>query len=351
MPAHALRQRRSAAATPALWFLPLLALLPAGALSADADANATLVRNFVATDALVDGEQERRIHYNGLTAKETSVVGAPDEDGTRAGVTLRQVTDGSGFLQLIYGAEGELRDCEFVAGRRAAESFLRSFHSDVQRAAGGGRRQHRREAPDAALTNVTFQVLPEGSPLPAEVSSWLNMGRLRAQCRDKHRELRRLARWHRRGGPRQRARADLQLNRRRRDLVDALRVPGTKWCGKGRSAERYTQLGGFNGADRCCRLHDTTCPFYIAAFQTKYGLFNWRINTLMHCTCDERFRTCLKMAGTGAANLVGKLFFNIVQTKCFVLKPKKVCTRFSWWGKCEKYAYRKQAHLRNNVSY
>ncbi|XP_049792173.1 uncharacterized protein LOC126199346 isoform X2 [Schistocerca nitens] len=276
MPAHALRQRRSAAATLALWFLPLLALLPAGALSADADANATLVRNFVATDALVDGEQERRIHYNGLTAKETSVVGAPDEDGTRAGVTLRQVTDGSGFLQLIYGAEGELRDCEFVAGRRAADAFLRSFHSDVQRAAGGGRREHRHETADAAVANVTFQVLPEGSPLPADVSSWLDMGRLRAQCRDKHRELRRLARWHRRGGPRQRARADLQLN---------------------------------------------------------------------------RFRTCLKMAGTGAANLVGKLFFNIVQTKCFVLKPKKVCTRFSWWGKCEKYAYRKQAHLRNNVSY
>ncbi|XP_049951981.1 uncharacterized protein LOC126461788 isoform X2 [Schistocerca serialis cubense] len=276
MPAHALRQRRSAAATLALWFLPLLALLPAGARSADADANATLVRNFVATDALVDGEQERRIHYNGLTAKETSVVGAPDEDGTRAGVTLRQVTDGSGFLQLIYGAEGELHDCEFVAGRPAADAFLRSFHSDVQRAAGGGRREHRHEAADAALANVTFQVLPEGSPLPAEVSSWLDMRRLRAQCRDKHRELRRLARWHRRGGPRQRARADLQLN---------------------------------------------------------------------------RFRTCLKMAGTGAANLVGKLFFNIVQTKCFVLKPKKVCTRFSWWGKCEKYAYRKQAHLRNNVSY
>jgi secretory phospholipase A2 len=41
-------------------------------------------------------------------------------------------------------------------------------------------------------------------------------------------------------------------------------------------------------ADKCCRVHDTACPLYISAFQEKYGLFNWRINTIMHCTCDER---------------------------------------------------------------
>ncbi|GLH10833.1 Uncharacterized protein GBIM_15728 [Gryllus bimaculatus] len=58
-----------------------------------------------------------------------------------------------------------------------------------------------------------------------------------------------------------------------------------------------------------------------------------------------------KMTNTAAANLVGKLFFNVVQTKCFVLKPRKVCLRMSWWGKCEKYGVRKQAHLRNNVPY
>jgi hypothetical protein len=67
------------------------------------------------------------------------------------------------------------------------------------------------------------------------------------------------------------------------------------------------------------------------------------------CVC--RFRTCLKMADTGPANLIGKLFFNIVQTKCFVLKPEKLCVKRSWWGKCLKHAYRKQAYLRDNVPY
>ncbi|KAF4529418.1 hypothetical protein B566_EDAN003512 [Ephemera danica] len=64
-----------------------------------------------------------------------------------------------------------------------------------------------------------------------------------------------------------------------------------------------------------------------------------------------RFRTCLKMAGTGASNLVGKLFFNVVQTKCFVLKNEKVCKKHSWWGKCTKHERRKQAYLRDNLSY
>nr|CAI5821631.1 unnamed protein product [Callosobruchus analis] len=60
---------------------------------------------------------------------------------------------------------------------------------------------------------------------------------------------------------------------------------------------------------------------------------------------------CLKRVGTSDANLVGKLFFNFVQTKCFVLKPKKKCVRSSWWGTCEKHKVVKQAILRDNSAY
>ncbi|CAG9813411.1 unnamed protein product [Phaedon cochleariae] len=63
------------------------------------------------------------------------------------------------------------------------------------------------------------------------------------------------------------------------------------------------------------------------------------------------FRACLKRVRTSDANLVGKLFFNVVQTKCFVLKPKRKCMRTSWWGKCEKYKTFKQAILRDNLPY
>jgi secretory phospholipase A2 len=70
--------------------------------------------------------------------------------------------------------------------------------------------------------------------------------------------------------------------------MDMLRVPGTKWCGKGNVANRFSHLGGFSGADKCCRVHDSACPFYIGAFEEKYGLLNWRVSTIMHCACDER---------------------------------------------------------------
>lgn len=75
---------------------------------------------------------------------------------------------------------------------------------------------------------------------------------------------------------------------------------------------------------------------------------------------SNRFRTCLKMADSGDANIVGKLFFNFMQIKCFVLvscrtsgffflslvsyhlshfliltrihqKPEKTCILHSYW--------------------
>lgn len=67
-----------------------------------------------------------------------------------------------------------------------------------------------------------------------------------------------------------------------------MRVPGTKWCGKGFSATSYEQLGSFSRVDRCCRHHDMGCRNYIGALEEKYGLFNWRVNTIMHCSCDRR---------------------------------------------------------------
>lgn len=81
-------------------------------------------------------------------------------------------------------------------------------------------------------------------------------------------------------------------NRTRRELF---MIPGTQWCGRGHRATKYTNLGGFGMADACCRKHDTACPFYIPAFETRYGVFNWRISSMMHCACDERLVKLLNM--------------------------------------------------------
>ena len=84
--------------------------------------------------------------------------------------------------------------------------------------------------------------------------------------------------------------------------------------------------------------------------ETKWGLTNVRPHTVMHCSCDERstftfeyrqinlltcrFRNCLKLAGTQAANIVGNLFFNMINIPCFVFSKEPVCTARTWWGQC-----------------
>eukprot|EP00092_Neocalanus_flemingeri_P092349 GFUD01117218.1.p1 GENE.GFUD01117218.1~~GFUD01117218.1.p1 ORF type:complete len:137 (-),score=27.94 GFUD01117218.1:100-510(-) len=83
-------------------------------------------------------------------------------------------------------------------------------------------------------------------------------------------------------------------------------------------------MGGYAGADRCCRHHDLGCPISIEPGQTRYGLTNVRIHTVMHCSCDQRFRSCLKMARTQAADIVGNLFFNVADIPCFVFSKAKV---------------------------
>merc|ERR1712243_284107 len=92
-------------------------------------------------------------------------------------------------------------------------------------------------------------------------------------------------------------------------------------------------MGGYSGADRCCRHHDLGCPISIEPGQTKYGLTNVRIHTVMHCSCDERFRSCLKMARTTAADIVGNLFFNTINIPCFTFSAEKTCSARNWWGR------------------
>ncbi|XP_077290426.1 uncharacterized protein LOC143914189 isoform X2 [Arctopsyche grandis] len=405
-----------------------------------------LSKNFIMTDSLPDGEKEVRIHFNGITAKETSVV----TNGT--GLVLRQFTDGRHFMQTILMADGNLQDCEYVDQKSAIKDFIRIFRKEIRgnshvspkssrrkhnaidkkhntnermsnvemkqvadqlakrlrqqhvkahdrpgysdnseiknyselenydemlsklNSVGRGegeegfegwgdedmvftlgpnhtrrtkrqkwraRNRRRVSHTENGLWNVTVEELE--SQLPEDVSEWLDFDKTKLQCDKIHEQLKKehgVMNHH----------DDIQ-KRSPRVVRSTVLIPGTRWCGKGNSGIQHNHLGEFAATDRCCRKHDNACPFWIEAMENKYGMFNWRPNTLMHCRCDERFRTCLKLADSDVANMVGRIFFNVVQTKCFVLKPMKVCLERSWWGKCLKVGYSKQAHLRDNLPY
>ncbi|XP_060809245.1 uncharacterized protein LOC106130105 isoform X2 [Amyelois transitella] len=302
--------------------------------------------NFVMIDNLIDGEVEVRVHYNGITAKETAV-GAGEHS-----MKLRQLTDGRHLVQVIYTPNGDIQDCEYVAQGKSTRNFLKTLRKELKLALDEEsyrllQRDYKNGGDEKFYThfgNVTFRLLTNGETLPREVASWLDYDKLKMDCLRRHEELRFMMENRNKV-------SENSLSRPKRDAMEILRVPGTKWCGKGFSATRYSQLGGYTRTDRCCRVHDLRCPFWIGGMEKKYGIYNWRVNTLMHCRCDERFRACLKLADTSVSNMVGKLFFNVVQTKCFVLKPVKVCTKRSWWGKCLRRGFTKQAFLRDNLPY
>ncbi|KAG5900179.1 hypothetical protein JTB14_035324 [Gonioctena quinquepunctata] len=182
---------------------------------------------------------------------------------SRSGLKFRQLAQGNRFVQLIYDDDDQLIDCEFGSDKNQTISFLHNF---------------KKELSDLISTsNVTVKSL-DGEALP-KVFLWMNYTQLRKECKRRHKEIKEAA---------HEEREMYHSERSKRDISDIFRIPGTKWCGKGFSADKYTRLGGFSRTDRCCRKHDMRCPFWIEGFETKYGLFNWRMNTLMHCNCDER---------------------------------------------------------------
>ncbi|CAL8115534.1 unnamed protein product [Orchesella dallaii] len=367
--------------------------------------NQKALLNYITKAFLPDGESEIRMRFGDEIVREASIT-KENEAGVRTGLILRQLASGPHLLQLIYKVgEGKasgreimtLLECEMINEWGAADQFRNHFREDLRRAGvnlevppnhldflksqnGDSTVDDLESLEEMGLSedvfdldqgldefrNVSVRALRNDEVI-GELQHSFDMIAQQRQCRRLHKKMKKAA-GHNKNGLAEdtsngyddsdseshklssRVRAHRGL-RKKRELSSNFQFPGTKWCGKGYSTNDSNDLGGFTGTDKCCRMHDLGCPFYIEAFEEKYAIFNWRGYTINHCTCDERFRSCLKQTNTGSSNFVGKLFFNVVQTKCFVLKPEKHCAKRSWFGKCVKFEYRKQAHLRDPTPY
>lgn len=145
---------------------------------------------------------------------------------------------------------------------------------------------------------------------------------------------------------------EVPASRKRRQLTDWFIAPNTRWCGRGNLANgTYNRLGGASLADKCCRKHDH-CKISIPGMSNGYEIFNFLPYTLSHCSCDRRFRTCLKMANDEDAVTIGKLYFNLV-TQCFVVRTEHVCQQHGSGkdAQCLKNIERKKAYLKDNLKF
>lgn len=143
---------------------------------------------------------------------------------------------------------------------------------------------------------------------------------------------------------------DYHERRKRSFFNKYLIFPGTKWCGRGQIAKEYDELGDDVEADVCCRDHDC-CHDIIPCFSTKYNYFNYRFHAILHCDCDKRFRGCLKQSVSPMASLIGRIYFNIMGSKCFTVINKDVCVRRSWWGRCEEYEQQESVQIEDQEPY
>ncbi|XP_022119746.2 uncharacterized protein LOC110996401 [Pieris rapae] len=124
-----------------------------------------------------------------------------------------------------------------------------------------------------------------------------------------------------------------------KDRVQAI-YPGTLWCGDGHSAQaRSSDLGLFFFTDTCCRQHDS-CKLYIPSGETKFGLTNTGLFTRSHCSCDAKFRECLKKTNSLVSSQIGLTYFNVLGPQCFRrAHPIVKCVRRTrlTGQKCEEY--------------
>ncbi|XP_041782277.1 uncharacterized protein LOC121598957 isoform X2 [Anopheles merus] len=350
-----------------------------------------IIENFLLIDYLNDGERERRLHWNGVVGKETSLA----DSSSNKTLSLWQMATHKYLMQIIYNSEGQMMDCEYVRQRDMLHQFRGRFFAEFAQARarnfssgqGGPQTVDRaslvsnhdfrqylehdivtpemeelqynvyefpagvpaaQQTIDAfGMRNLTYIPLRAAADIPAELLEQLNFQQLKQRCNVRHMQLKEIATGLRSADPEHKRIANEKLQRHKRAISDWFLSPNTKWCGKGHSASEYRQLGGASRADMCCRTHDH-CKYMIPPMSTNFQTFNIRPFTISHCACDSRFRTCLKLADSKDANLVGKLFFNVMQMKCFVFKPETVCTKKSWWGTCERKGRRKRAVLRHN---
>uniref|UniRef100_A0A8C5WC20 Phospholipase A2-like central domain-containing protein n=1 Tax=Leptobrachium leishanense TaxID=445787 RepID=A0A8C5WC20_9ANUR len=89
------------------------------------------------------------------------------------------------------------------------------------------------------------------------------------------------------------------------------------------SGQKYLSL--FRGLDICCREHDHCTP-QIQSFEFLYGFRNYRLHTVSHCDCDQRFRMCLQALNDTMSTLVGTIYFNFFEPPCFTLNDEEQCT-------------------------
>lgn len=350
-------------------------------------------KNFISLRYNTHNEKELRIAFNKILSLETTL---PLSDISDLAVVMRQATDGRRLVQAVYQG-GYIKECDYTKDPEQVLDFVADFILPDNLLS--------HEEPfgnvfkSYGLTNVshfnhtvTFQYFRRRDFLQ-EFASLVDFKAFITKCRSFYKVAKKNARkaahklknnstenqdlisntdysesgkyniilptadisesgiYKRRIS--KRSTDPVKKSRSKRaafDFNSVLIFPGTKWCGKGDLAQCYDDLGDDQELDVCCRDHDC-CPYMIPPFSSRFNMFNYRFHSLIHCDCDNRFRGCLRQSLSSTANMIGKIYFNILGSKCFSFEEQEVCVERSWWGRCRKYENQVTAVLQSQGAF
>ncbi|WAR01508.1 PA2G3-like protein [Mya arenaria] len=350
----------------------------------------------------VHGERELRISHEKVLVLETFL---PSGYSPKFDMAFRQVTDGRRILQAVF--QGDiLKECDFTSDSNILLDFVSNFVTLAPESSDFGDVFSAASLTNITATNASLAYMSFNSLLQLkELADLTDIRSLRRKCRrflklasatakkeakygkftDIYDEVLQIIdpetlknndtldtqldesensetvngssyseTFSREHNIKRRSTAPLELKHRSKrgtfDMSSVLIFPGTKWCGKGDLASCYDDLGPDMELDMCCRDHDC-CPYVIPPFTSRFNLFNYRFHSLLHCDCDQRFRGCLRSSVSTMASIIGKIYFNILGSKCFRLMEAKVCMERSWWGRCQRYENQTTAAVVNQVSF
>lgn len=347
--------------------------------------------NFVSVRINSHHEKELRVSFEKVLALETYF---PSGYSSDYDMTLRQITDGRRILQAVYQG-GVLKECDFSQDSNQMLDFVSNFMASDYSGPEFGDVFSANEYTNYTRKSILLAYRNyKNKAFLQELSEVVDIRLQRKECRkfldlaitvaeeeaksgnftDIYSEIlentdpekisdfnRILASQNPEAGTQtsdhkitKRSTAPVKRNNRSKratfDFSSVLIFPGTKWCGKGDLAQCYEDLGDDQELDMCCRDHDC-CPLVIPPFSSRFGVFNYRFHSLLHCDCDQRFRGCLRQSVSTMANMIGKIYFNILGSKCFDFEETEVCVKRSWWGQCQKFEKQTTAVLKSQVSF
>ena len=106
---------------------------------------------------------------------------------------------------------------------------------------------------------------------------------------------------------------------------------GTKFCSRFGSNYNPKYNEANDPTDECCKIVKS-CDFHIPYLNQRHGFLNVEMYDVVECSCLQQFKSCLNdLENDEKAQEINKIFFGLLNMKCFELKKEETCLKYSTW--------------------